>query len=431
MKFFRILFFGLVILLLISPLFYWSSGLGQNAADLSTALIRHEDGSLSNSPKAEALHTLLRPMRIQRILLPPLLFLTFQLTGGAVAFRKWLDTKFDGNVLKLAFLDRWLGENFGITLLVIVSFVTLFDLSWFLLNLPLAFYRSFILAHQFGLSAHTVGSWFSDWGKNVTIALLTDLVIWGGLFVLIRQMPRRWPVIGGAILAVLAIGFTLFAPLIITPLFFEIQPLEEPDLNERIVALAERAQMPVDGVFVINASSKTTQVNAYVAGFGDLQRMMLYDTLITGYSSDEIEVVLAHELGHWYYRHLLWGTLGVIAGGWIGLFALRWLINRSWGRLNLTGPADVAGLPYLMAVVSIVTTLSLPFQNGISRYAERQADEFALTVSQKPAEFISLFEGLSEQNLSSVNPPYWEKIIFATHPPTSERVQRAKQFQSR
>jgi Zn-dependent protease with chaperone function len=185
----------------------------------------------------------------------------------------------------------------------------------------------------------------------------------------------------------------------------------------------------VDEVYVIDASAKTTTGNAYVAGFGQAQRIVFYDNLLSNYKPDQVEIILAHEIGHWFYRHVLWGLLGLGAAGWAGLFGLRWLLGRTWSKLRLTGPDDIAGLPHILAIVSIVTTLSLPIENGISRYAERQADEFALATTHNPEAFIELFEQLAEQNLSVVNPPAWEKFIFYTHPPTVERIRLAQQFQ--
>jgi STE24 endopeptidase len=135
-------------------------------------------------------------------------------------------------------------------------------------------------------------------------------------------------------------------------------------------------------------------------------------------------------MGHWYYRHMLVGVLGVGLVGWIGLFGLRWLLNRTWRWLGLRGPADVAGLPYLMAVIALVTTLALPAYNSLSRYAERQADHFALVVSAKPGVFIQLFEKFAVQNLSVVDVPTWEKWLFYTHPPIVERVDMAETFHS-
>jgi len=125
----------------------------------------------------------------------------------------------------------------------------------------------------------------------------------------------------------------------------------------------------------------------------------------------------------------LLGVLGVGVVGWIGLFVLKWLLNRTWQPLGLNGPADVAGLPYVLAIVAIATTLTLPVYNSLSRVGERQADNFSLVVSQKPEVFIDLFERFAVQNLSVVDVPIWEKLVFYTHPPIVERIDAAETFQ--
>ncbi len=432
------LLWTIIVVILASPLIYWSTGIGQLAADLSAEIGRQPDGTLVSSPKAEALHALRFPMRIERMVVYPLLLLAFQLSGGAVAVRHYLGTHVQPRLAnRLPWLVRlsgrvgrriprvWQNRLPGRDLMVILLFIIAVNLGIFLLYLPFNFYRGFILAHQFGLSAQTAFSWLGDWGKSVLVNLIIEGALWAGFFALMRLMPRRWPVLGGAMLMVSSFVLVLLTPIFITPLFYSVQPLTDADMHARIMNLAERAGMPVDEVFVIDASAKTTQVNAYVTGFGRSQRIVLFDTLLAGYTPDQIEVVLAHELGHWYYRHVLLSLLVMGAIGWIGLFILRWILDRSWQWLRLSGPADVAGLPYIMAIIAVATMLSLPIQNAFSRYGENQADGFALAVSQKPTAFVELFEQFAEQNLSVVNPPTWEKLIFYTHPPTAERIYRA------
>ena len=435
------LFWIIVLIILISPAVYWFSGIGQSAAALSTEIGYLPDGGLTSSPRAQALRALSLPMRLERMIIYPLLLLAFQFSGGALALRLRLETHIQPwPALRLPWVvkvARWASRLIPTDwqkrltrreLVIILLFILAFNLGIFILYLPFNFYRGFILAHQFGLSTQTAPGWLGDWFKSVLINLVMDGVLWGGLYVLMRLLPRRWPVVGGGLLMLSGFVLALAAPLIITPLFFQVKPLSDAELETRILSLAQRAGMPVDGVYVIDASSKTTTVNAYVASFGEAQRIVLYDNLISGYTPDEVEVVLAHELGHWYYRHVWWSVVGMGALGWVGLFALRWLLNRIWQRLGLRSPADVAGLPFVLAVIAVAAMLSLPIQNGISRYGERQADEFALNVSQKPEVFTQFFIQLAEQNLTIVDPPAWEKIIFYTHPPTSERIQRAEAY---
>jgi STE24 endopeptidase len=380
-------------------------------------------------------------MRVERLLIYPLLLIAFQLSGGAIALRKRLETRTQPNLARRL---QWMAPGFnfirnyipydwrrrlsGRDLQIIMLYVVAFSLGIFLLYLPFNFYRGFVLAHQFGLSTQTALGWLSDWLKNVLINLVIDGLLWSGLYGLMRLLPRRWPLLGGALLVLAAFGLTLLNPIIITPLFYQVRQLDDPELEARILTLADRAGMPVDAVQVIDASSKTTQVNAYVTSFGETQRIVLFDTLLAGYTPDEVEVVLAHELGHWYYRHVLLGLMATGAVGWLGLFVLRWLLNRVWQPLGWRGPADVAGLPLVLAVIALATMLSLPVQNLLSRFGENQADEFALSVSRKPEAFMGLFEQLVEQNLTVVDPPAWEKFIFYSHPPVVERLQTAERY---
>jgi STE24 endopeptidase len=434
------LFFIILVLFLLSPLPYWLTGVGQSAAALSAEISRRPDGTLVSSPKAEALHRLSLPMRIERLLAYPLLLFCFQFSGGALRLRRWLEERIRslpfGQPLQMArglggigqLIPRaWRQRVAGRDLLVIFLFVVTLDVALSLLYLPFNFYSGFILAHQFGLSTQTAMGWTSDWVKSLLITLVMDGLLWTSFYGLMRLMPRRWPIPAGAMMVLLSAVLVLITPILITPLFYEVRSLDDAALHARILNLADRAGMHVDEVYVINASAKTTRVNAYFTGFGDARRIVLYDTLLAGYTPDQVEVVLAHEMGHWYYRHVLLGLVGMGAAGWIGLFGLRWLLNRGWRPLGLSGPADVAGLPYVMVVVAMVTMLSLPVQNSLSRYAERQADRFSLAVSRRPGAFVELFEKLAVQNLSVVDVPAWEKFVFYTHPPIVERVRLAEQ----
>jgi STE24 endopeptidase len=438
-KFFQRLFWLVLIIILLTPVVYWTTGIGQAAPGLPADISRSADNLLLSSPKAEARHTLLLAMRIQSIIMYPLLLLSFQLGGGALLMRQWLNTRIQPaltrqfpRVVSLSarlgnkFPDSWRSSLPGRDIVVILLFVTGLNLGIFLLYLPFNFYRGFIVNHQFGLSNLTATGWLVDWSKSVIINLGVAGLAWTAFYSMMRLMPRRWPVPGGFLLVLSNFFFVLITPIVITPIFYNVSTLDDSSLQERILALAHRAGTPVDEIHVIDASSKTTAVNAYVTGFGGVQRIVLYDNLLAGYTADQIEVVLAHELGHWHYQHVLLSILGLSAVAWIGLFVLRWLLNKVWLRLRLNGPADIAGLPFILALIAILSALMLPVENGLSRFGERQADEYALSVSQKPGAFVALFEQFAEQNLSVVDAPTWEKTIFFSHPPIAERIYRAE-----
>lgn len=431
---FRQLCLALVLVILLGPVPYWLSGIGQTAATLPAQIGHQADGTPTSSPKAQALHRLTLPMRIQRMLIFPLLMLAFQLSGGSVALKRRLEQRIPPPALprrlsrlKIA-ANLWRRYLVTYHLLAVLGFILVFNLALDLLYLPFNFYRGFILAHQFGLSTQTAAAWLVDWVKSVLIGLAMGGLLWAGFFGLMRRFPRRWPVPAGAAMLLLSFVFTLLTPILITPLFYHIRPLDDPHLYNRIMALTDRAGMHVDEIYVIDASAKTTTVNAYFTGFGNARRIVLYDTLLSGYTPNQIEVVLAHEMGHWYYRHVLWSILGYGAAAWVGLFGLRWLLQKSWRPLGLTGPADVAGLPYILAVVAVVSMLAMPVENTISRFGESQADRFALDISRQPEAYIELFEQFARQNLSMVDAPAWEKFLFYTHPPIVERIRRAQTY---
>lgn len=426
-----------IAVIVFSPLIYYSTGMGQQAHTLSAALIWSTDGP-QNSPKAEALHRLVLPIRIERLLVYPLFLLLLQYSGLAVGFRKWLSARVITPYTRrpgFARLNGWLTRRAKarLTLSDVIEiglYVTLVTFFITLVYFPFSIYQGFILRHQFGLSTQTLSAWLRDFWLGEGVNLVLTLVTYGGLYLFMKLMPRRWPVWLGGGFALLLLGYVLLEPIVITPLFYEITPVTDADLQNRILTMTRRAGLRVDDVSIIDASSKTTTVNAYVTGFGSARKIVLWDNLLTRHPPDEQDVVIAHELGHWFYHHVLILISVSAAGTWLGLFALRYWFKRVWQKLGWRGSDDVASYPYLLALIALVSLLSLPVANGISRLAENQADQFALDISQKPAAAISLFERLAEQNLSRVRVPAWEKILFFTHPPLIERIERAQQAAS-
>jgi STE24 endopeptidase len=315
-------FFAILVVILLSPLAYWGTGVGQAAGRLSAEIVRAPDGTLASSPKAEARHRLALPMRLERLVVYPLLLAAFQLSGGALALRRWLEGKAPtpppGQAQNRSLPQRWMGRLIwpawrqrlaGRDLLVVLGFVVIFDLALALLYLPFNSYSGFIWP-QFGLSTQTAPGWAGD-GSRPDHHAVMDGLVWTGFYALLRldrAAGRSRPMV------LLSAAFVLAEPLVITPLFYQVRRLEDAGLRARILALAGRADMHVDEVYVIDTSAKTTEVNAYFTGFGGAQRIVLFDTLLTGYTPDQVEVVLAHEMGHWYYRHV-WLGLKMGAAG--------------------------------------------------------------------------------------------------------------------
>lgn len=313
----------------------------------------------------------------------------------------------------------WAGHRPWLTLTLFAGCLLL--VFRFLL-LPLDLYSGYFREHTYGLSTQGLDGWFKDWGKGLLLQIILLLPTINLLYVLIRRSPYRWFMPGAGLLGILIIFLTFLAPVLIDPLFHTFTPLKDADLKARVLRLAERAGIPVEQVLETDASRRTVKANAYVTGFGRTKRIVLYDTLLKRASPDEIEVVLAHEIGHRIYHHIWKGVglsiLALFFGFGIAALALRWGATRGL----LTHPADPAGLPLLMLTLFVLSLVTLPLRNAISRGFERQADMTALELSRNPDAYIKVEVDLARSNLADVTPPPWAVLLLYTHPPVLERI---------
>ncbi len=288
--------------------------------------------------------------------------------------------------------------------------------------LPLELYGGFVREHAYGLSTQTLDGWFRDWGKGLLLQISLLLPAVNLLYVLIHWFPHRWFVPATGVLGVMIILLAFLAPILIDPLFHTFTPLKDADLKARVLRLAERAGIPVEQVLEMDASRRTVKANAYVTGFGRTKRIVLYDTLLERASPEEVEVVLAHEIGHRMYHHIWKGVglsiLGLFFSFGIAALVLRWGVARGF----ITHPADPAGLPLLLLVLFLLSLLTLPMQNGISRHFERQADLAALELSGNRDAYVKVEVDLARSNLADVTPPRLAVLLLYTHPPVLERI---------
>jgi STE24 endopeptidase len=312
----------------------------------------------------------------------------------------------------------------------VAIYLALLIVGYAILTLPLGYYGGFIREHAFGLSTQTPAAWLLDRAKGLvlTLALVVPL---GSLLVLLwRRYPGRWVVPAWALCAIVTILLVALAPIVIDPLFNTVRPVQDPGLRQRILALAEKAGVPVQQVYEIDASRRTRKGNAYFTGLGKTKRVVLYDTLIQGSSPDEVDLVVAHEMGHWKHADI-WKGIGLSLIGlgislWCGARVLEWAARR--GGFYLGGPADVAGVPLFLLVFFVLNLVSLPLQNAISRSFERAADRTSLELTGNAPAFIRSEVQLARSNLADLNPPPALVWLFYTHPPVAERIRMAEEF---
>jgi STE24 endopeptidase len=328
-------------------------------------------------------------------------------------------------------LRNWLTHWLLITghWLLIAEFVAVFGGIYFLLDLPLAFYIGFTLPHHFDQSTQTLKDWVTDQLKSLLIGAPLGLLVLELVYLALRETGAWWWLWAGAGMLFFTVLMANLAPVLIMPLFNKFVPLgeEHADLAERLMNLAGRAHTKVRGVFKFDMSKRTKAANAALTGIGNTRRIVLGDTLINEFTPDEIETVLAHELGHHVHKDIpaliAFSTLLTLGGLYLASLGLNWAAAY-FGFFSL---ADIAGLPAFGLVVGAFGLVTQPLGNAFSRWRERMADDYALQTTGKGEAFASAFTRLANQNLSEVDPEAWVVFMFYDHPPLSERIKMARE----
>jgi STE24 endopeptidase len=299
-----------------------------------------------------------------------------------------------------------------------------YELAFF----PLSYYDGFVLPQRYGLSTQTLRAWLVDVAKGGALMIGLGGVVVEIIYALLRATPDGWWIFAAAFMLLFNVLLANLAPVLIFPIFFKFKPLEDAELVARLTALAERAQARVRGVYTMMLSEKTTAANAALMGLGNTRRIVLGDTLYEKYSHDEIETVLAHELGHHVHRDIAW-MLGVetaltVVGFFIADVFLKWSI----ARFGYTGIADLAAFPLFALALGAFGLVTMPVGNAFSRWRESMADEYALQTTQKAGAFIGAMQKLANQNLAELEPEPWVEFFLYDHPPIGKRLKRGEEF---
>jgi STE24 endopeptidase len=296
---------------------------------------------------------------------------------------------------------------------------------------PLSYHFGFVLSRRYGLSKQNLASWLRDRAKGMGLQLLLGLALVIIVYWLIGNLPALWWLIAGAIMLLGSVILTWLNPTFLIPLFYRLNPLEEGELKRRLVDLARKAGVSIKECLTMDLSSKATTANAMLTGWGKTRRIMFTDTLLEGYSWDEIEVTLGHELGHHLHKDIP-KLIAIRAATFSLAFYVASLGLRAGVALfSLRGISDIAGFPWLILILGMLMFLLQPVLNWYSRRAETSADETALTLTNKPQAFITLMTKLTNQNLAEAEPSRWTRFLFYDHPTYNERVKLAHNYISR
>jgi STE24 endopeptidase len=331
-----------------------------------------------------------------------------------------------------AALKAWLTGFTSNDWALVALYVVFFGGIYFVVNLPLAFYTGFTLPHRFDQSTQTLKGWVIDQLKSLLIGAPLGLGLLEIIYLLLRLAPATWWLWAGLVILFFTVLMVNLAPILIMPLFNKFVPLgeEHAELAERLIRLAERANTKVRGVFKFDMSRRTKAANAALTGIGNTRRIVLGDTLINEFTPDEIETVLAHELGHHVHKDIpaliAFSTLLTLGGLYLASLGLNWAA----AHFGFSGAADIAGLPAFGLVVGAFNLAAQPLDNAFSRWREHMADEYALQATGKAEAFASSFTRLANQNLSEVDPEVWVVFMFYDHPPLGERIKMAREYKN-
>ena len=337
--------------------------------------------------------------------------------GWTILARNWL----------AALTVRWQLDGLSVWVLPPL-FILFFGGILSILMSPLEYYSSFILPHRYGLSNQSFKGWITDRLKALVIGAPIGLIVLEVIYAFLRAYPQTWWLWVAGFLLVFNVLLSNLAPILLMPLFNKYVPLgeEHADLAQRLLTLAERANTKVRGVFKFDMSRRTKAANAALTGIGNTRRIILGDTLISEFTPDEIETVLAHELGHHVNRDIplmmIFGTLSTLLSLYVASLALNWAVSF----FGFSGPADPAAFPALTLILTLYGLVTMPLDNAFSRWRERLADRYALKATGKPKAFASAMTRLANQNLGEVDPEKWVVFLFHSHPPLEERIALAR-----
>lgn len=311
------------------------------------------------------------------------------------------------------------------TLFQTIIYVFWLSLLLYIVMWPMDYYR-YQLSKKYGISTQTVSSWVKDGLIDFGVNYMMSVIMMSVIYWLIRKSTKRWWLYTWLLSIPFSIFLMFVQPVIIDPLYNDFYPLQNKELEAKILALADQANIPSDHVYEVNMAEKTNALNAYVTGVGSNSRIVLWDTTLNRLTDKEILFIMAHEMGHYVEKHIYFGIAGYILLTFVGLWLtskiMDWIILRYGQALKIKKIGDVSSIPLFLLVTSFLMFASSPLSNYVSRYQESRADEYAIKLTEDHAAAVSSFQKLTKAGLSEVNPPLLVKWFRYTHPPMLERI---------
>jgi Zn-dependent protease with chaperone function len=336
---------------------------------------------------------------------------------------------FSGASARLRDVARRLGRVWFFTIGI---YMVMFLAIMFVLDLPLSYYQGFVRQHDYGLSNQTLGKWLGDSVKSLGVEMAGCFAFVWVPYLLLARSPRRWWLYTGVLSVPFLFLMMLVKPIWIDPLFNDFGPMKNKQLERSILALADRAGIEGSRVFEVDKSIDTKAVNAYVTGFWQSKRIVLWDTLIAKLDEPEVLVVMGHEMGHYVLGHVVRSILLSSIVTFVGLFFVdrlgRWLVRRFRDRLGFDHLADIASVPLMIVLLEVTSLFLSPVALAYSRYQEHEADRYALDLTRTNHSAGMADVKLQTENLGNPRPGLFYTIFRASHPSIGERIDFANSY---
>lgn len=319
-------------------------------------------------------------------------------------------------------LENYLSEITQNGYLLLLMFVIVAGIAGSVIFFPVNYYMEFYLEHKYQLSNQTFLKWILENAKGVLVSAVIGIPVLLAFYYIMNRFGAMWWLPFSILLFILSVVLARIVPIVVLPLFYKITPLEDDDLKERIEKLSSDAGMRLKEIFRFNMSKNTRKANAAFTGLGKSKRILLGDTLLDNYSRDEIETVIAHELGHYKHKHIVKNLVFGTVSSFLTFFLISVLYGVSLKWFGFSSITEIAALPLLTLWAMLIGVVQTPLGSNISRRYEYQADEYAVKVTGKPDAFVNTLEKLNEQNLGDKDPHPFVEWFFYSHPSIKKRI---------
>lgn len=353
--------------------------------------------------------------------------LAISISEGLVSFILILIFVWLGYSLKLENYLAGLIEN---KYLLFLAFVLVIGFAGSVLFFPVSYYTGFYLEHKYNLSNQTFFKWMLENFKGLLVSLVIGIPILLIFYYILNTFYSLWWLPFAIIMFFISVVLSQVFPVLIFPIFYKVTPLDNDELKQRINSLAAKAQIKIENIYRFNMSKNTKKANAAFTGLGKTKRIILGDTLLDSYSLEEIETVIAHELGHYKKKHIIKNILIGTASSFLTLFIIAFLYQNSLSWFGFDSITQIAALPLLALWSMLIGIIQTPLGNILSRKFEYEADEYAITETKNPSAFIKTLEKLTDQNLGDREPHPFVEWFFYSHPSIKRRILAIERLQN-